>query len=112
MNVILFAPALFLVLLESTGITSTFIYIALCGWIQLIIGYPFLMHNPYGYLLRSFELVSVILYKNSIESMSLLEVPGDVEVLFAIFHSHCYLCITLLVITFLTLLMIGSSLFL
>jgi len=56
MNIMLFSPGLFLVLLIENGIAKTGALIALCGLIQVLLGLPFLLENASGYLLRSFEL--------------------------------------------------------
>jgi len=56
MNIMLFSPGLFLVLLIETGVAKSIAHIALCGLIQVLLGLPFLLENASGYLLRSFEL--------------------------------------------------------
>jgi len=55
MNVLLFAPALFIILVLSHGLSKTFGYIFLCGVVQLILGAPFLLTFPVAYLHRAFE---------------------------------------------------------
>lgn len=54
MNVLLFAPGLLALLIRRFGRKSVF-YVAVCGLIQLILGYPFLLYHPLSYLHRSFE---------------------------------------------------------
>ncbi|CAF0716464.1 unnamed protein product [Brachionus calyciflorus] len=56
MNVLLFAPGLFIILSLTHGLLNTFKYIFLCGIVQLILGAPFLLTYPIAYLHRSFEL--------------------------------------------------------
>eukprot|EP00049_Salpingoeca_infusionum_P004181 m.75463 g.75463 ORF g.75463 m.75463 type:complete len:405 (+) comp12452_c1_seq1:95-1309(+) len=63
MNVILFAPGLFIVLILNTGLPATIARIALCGAIQVGLGLPFLLENPAGYLQRSFDLGRQFMFK-------------------------------------------------
>jgi len=63
MNVLLFSPALGLVLLNKVGWRRLFLLIFLCAALQLLVGAPFLIENPRGYILRSFELSRQFLYK-------------------------------------------------
>lgn len=63
MNVLLFAPALFLVLLSTRGLVKTCLLIGLCGLIQLVLALPFLLANPVSYMTGSFNLGRVFLYK-------------------------------------------------
>lgn len=56
MNVLLFAPALLIILLYENGILNTAAYLLLCLLVQIILGLPFLLVNPKGYLVKSFEL--------------------------------------------------------
>uniref|UniRef100_A0A914VP06 dolichyl-P-Man:Man5GlcNAc2-PP-dolichol alpha-1,3-mannosyltransferase n=1 Tax=Plectus sambesii TaxID=2011161 RepID=A0A914VP06_9BILA len=63
MNVLLFAPALFFILLIAEGPTKAFFNIAICGIVQLVIGGPFLLSHPIQYISRSFNLGRVFLYE-------------------------------------------------
>ena len=63
MNVLLFAPALFFLLLQSCGIPRTAWYLLVCAAIQLALGYPFLKHNWWGYVNRAFDLSRVFAFK-------------------------------------------------
>uniref|UniRef100_A0A1I8C2H5 dolichyl-P-Man:Man5GlcNAc2-PP-dolichol alpha-1,3-mannosyltransferase n=1 Tax=Meloidogyne hapla TaxID=6305 RepID=A0A1I8C2H5_MELHA len=63
MNILLFAPALFFILLLSNGLTDTFCLLLVCGFIQFFISFEFLFNNPLAYLSRAFELNRVFLYK-------------------------------------------------
>uniref|UniRef100_K3WI15 dolichyl-P-Man:Man5GlcNAc2-PP-dolichol alpha-1,3-mannosyltransferase n=1 Tax=Globisporangium ultimum (strain ATCC 200006 / CBS 805.95 / DAOM BR144) TaxID=431595 RepID=K3WI15_GLOUD len=63
MNVLLFAPALFFLLLQSCGVLRTLWYLVICASIQIILALPFLRHNWFNYLLKAFELSRVFTYK-------------------------------------------------
>ncbi|CAH0487890.1 unnamed protein product [Peronospora farinosa] len=63
MNVLLFAPALFFLLLQSCGILRTAWYLFICAAIQIVLGYPFLKHNWSSYLNKAFELNRVFEFK-------------------------------------------------
>uniref|UniRef100_A0A023GM85 dolichyl-P-Man:Man5GlcNAc2-PP-dolichol alpha-1,3-mannosyltransferase n=1 Tax=Amblyomma triste TaxID=251400 RepID=A0A023GM85_AMBTT len=63
MNILLFAPALFFVLLSTRGIFKTLLLIGLCGSIQLILALPFLLANPVSYVMGAFNLGRVFLYE-------------------------------------------------
>lgn len=63
MNIMLFSPGLFFILLTETGIVKTILYIGVCGIIQLVIGLPFLNENPIGYIKMSFDLSRQFFYK-------------------------------------------------
>jgi alpha-1,3-mannosyltransferase len=54
MNVFLFAPGLFLLLLKAHGALGAARHIALCALVQLALGAPFLLANPLGYVARAF----------------------------------------------------------
>lgn len=62
MNVILFAPGLFVVLVLSHGFLNSFQYIFLCALVQLILGSPFLFTFPIAYIHRSFDLGRQFIY--------------------------------------------------
>ena len=68
MNIILFAPALFLLLLKATGIVGTISNILLCAVIQVLLGLPFMMEDFWGYINGSFELGRVQVHGRSIGS--------------------------------------------
>ncbi|XP_064459238.1 lethal(2)neighbour of tid protein-like [Ornithodoros turicata] len=63
MNILLFAPALFFVLLSTQGIKNTLIHVVTCGLIQLLLALPFLLSNPVSYVTRAFDLGRVFLYQ-------------------------------------------------
>ncbi|EGD80515.1 alpha-1,3-mannosyltransferase ALG3 isoform d [Salpingoeca rosetta] len=63
MNVLLFAPGLLLLLLLHCGFAGAFWRIALCGLIQCVaLAVPFLLENPIGYIVRSFNLGRQFMY--------------------------------------------------
>jgi hypothetical protein len=61
MNVLLMAPGLLAVLLHFHGRAKAVGYIAYMGAIQLLIGAPFLAHEPLSYISRSFQLNRVFM---------------------------------------------------
>lgn len=63
MNIMLFSPGLFYILLVETGFLNTAICISLCAAIQLVLGLPFLLENPYGYIKMSFDLGRQFFFK-------------------------------------------------
>ncbi|GMS84635.1 hypothetical protein PENTCL1PPCAC_6810 [Pristionchus entomophagus] len=63
MNVLLFAPALFFLLLTNTGYAGAIWYIGVCGLVQLFFGISFLARDHWAYLTRSFDLSRVFLFK-------------------------------------------------
>uniref|UniRef100_A0A914DYT6 dolichyl-P-Man:Man5GlcNAc2-PP-dolichol alpha-1,3-mannosyltransferase n=1 Tax=Acrobeloides nanus TaxID=290746 RepID=A0A914DYT6_9BILA len=63
MNILLFAPALFFILLIQTGLKKTIFYLSICGFTQILIAIQFLLYDPVSYLMRSFELGRVFLFK-------------------------------------------------
>uniref|UniRef100_A0A915PWB5 dolichyl-P-Man:Man5GlcNAc2-PP-dolichol alpha-1,3-mannosyltransferase n=1 Tax=Setaria digitata TaxID=48799 RepID=A0A915PWB5_9BILA len=63
MNTLLFSPALLFILLLNTGYWKTFKTIVLCGIVQVVLALPFLFHDPFSYLRRSFDLGRVFLFK-------------------------------------------------
>ncbi|XP_034040012.1 dol-P-Man:Man(5)GlcNAc(2)-PP-Dol alpha-1,3-mannosyltransferase [Thalassophryne amazonica] len=63
MNVLLFAPGLLFLLLSEFGLVKTIPKLALCATIQLLLGLPFLIKNPVGYVSRAFDLGRQFLFK-------------------------------------------------
>lgn len=64
MNILLFAPGLLLLLLQAgSGLWFTFVNLALCGGLQLVLGAPFLFAHPVSYLRKAFEFDRVFMYK-------------------------------------------------
>ncbi|KAL3861586.1 hypothetical protein ACJMK2_007612 [Sinanodonta woodiana] len=55
MNLLLFSPAVFVLNLVSQGVLQTFKNILLCAIVQVILGLPFLLENPVGYIVQSFN---------------------------------------------------------
>lgn len=63
MNILLFSPALLMLLLLRFGISATVLRLMLCALVQVVLGLPFLYANPSGYLNRSFELGRQFLFR-------------------------------------------------
>ncbi|XP_061152018.1 dol-P-Man:Man(5)GlcNAc(2)-PP-Dol alpha-1,3-mannosyltransferase [Syngnathus typhle] len=63
MNVLLFAPGLLFLLLSEFGLIKTIPKLGLCAAIQLLLGLPFLLENPVGYLTRAFDLGRQFMFK-------------------------------------------------
>ncbi|NXJ03487.1 ALG3 mannosyltransferase, partial [Odontophorus gujanensis] len=56
MNILLFAPGLLFLLLQRFGLLGCIPKLCICAVLQVILGLPFLLENPVGYLTRSFDL--------------------------------------------------------
>lgn len=64
MNIILFAPGLAVILCQGVGFWNALKYIiGICAPIQIIPAIPFLIDNPKGYIIRSFDLGRVFLHE-------------------------------------------------
>ena len=63
MSVLLYLPAILVILFKRRGLIRTIFATCLIAVSQLAIGYPFLQHNTSSYLKYSFELTRVFLYK-------------------------------------------------
>ncbi len=63
MNILLFAPALFLAYLANLGFAATVFQLSVCASLQLALGLPFLLENPYAYLKGSFDVGRVFLFE-------------------------------------------------
>ena len=63
MNILLFAPAVLLLLLQETGLHSTFVCLSICAGWQLALGAPFLYWNWWSYLRKAFEFSRVFFFK-------------------------------------------------
>jgi alpha-1,3-mannosyltransferase len=64
MNILLFAPGLLLLLLQSQkSVRGTFVCLAICATSQILIGLPFLCTFPISYLKKAFELDRVFIYR-------------------------------------------------
>ncbi|KAK6176852.1 hypothetical protein SNE40_015073 [Patella caerulea] len=55
MNLLLFSPAVFILLMVSQGTLGTIKHLIVCALPQVALAIPFLKANPIGYLLRSFD---------------------------------------------------------
>eukprot|EP00106_Octopus_bimaculoides_P010018 XP_014777460.1 PREDICTED: dol-P-Man:Man(5)GlcNAc(2)-PP-Dol alpha-1,3-mannosyltransferase-like [Octopus bimaculoides] len=63
MNILLFSPALLLLLLVRHGILKTIYHLIICALPQIILALPFLIKNPVGYIVRSFDLGRQFLFQ-------------------------------------------------
>ncbi|KAJ8011584.1 hypothetical protein DPEC_G00059770 [Dallia pectoralis] len=63
MNVLLFAPGLLFLLLSEFGLIKAIPKLFLCAAIQFLLGLPFLMENPIGYMTRAFDLGRQFMFK-------------------------------------------------
>lgn len=63
MNILLYSPALLLAYLNILGLKKTIFQLFLCASIQVIIGLPFILYNPYSYIKGSFDFGRVFLYQ-------------------------------------------------
>ena len=64
MNILLFAPGLFLLFLQAkNSFWFPIINLAICGTGQLVLGFPFLIRHPISYLRKAFEFDRVFAYK-------------------------------------------------
>lgn len=63
MNIMLFSPGLLFILLVEEGFIKTVGYISVCGILQLVLGLPFLLENPVGYIKMSFDLGRQFFFK-------------------------------------------------
>lgn len=103
MNVLLFAPGLLFLLIETSPI-MTIPRLAICGITQLIIGAPFLARYPISYLRKAFELDRQFFFKWTVNLKFLsedtfLSKPWAIFLLFLhlgllfIYHCRLYKCI-------------------
>jgi len=63
MNILLFAPGLFTLLMQAMGPAQTLLHIGYCAALQLLVAVPFLFENFWGYVGRAFEFSRVFMYK-------------------------------------------------
>ncbi|XP_015355408.1 dol-P-Man:Man(5)GlcNAc(2)-PP-Dol alpha-1,3-mannosyltransferase isoform X2 [Marmota marmota marmota] len=63
MNVLLFAPGLLFLLLMQFGFRGALPKLGICAVLQVVLGLPFLLENPIGYLSRSFDLGRQFLFR-------------------------------------------------
>nr|XP_028699730.1 dol-P-Man:Man(5)GlcNAc(2)-PP-Dol alpha-1,3-mannosyltransferase isoform X1 [Macaca mulatta] len=63
MNVLLFAPGLLFLLLTQFGFRGALPKLGICAGLQVVLGLPFLLENPIGYLSRSFDLGRQFLFR-------------------------------------------------
>ncbi|XP_011310644.1 lethal(2)neighbour of Tid protein [Fopius arisanus] len=63
MNILLFSPALLIFYVCNLGFVRTIFHLAICATIQIILGLPFLINNPYTYICGAFNFGRVFEYK-------------------------------------------------
>merc|ERR1712142_832596 len=63
MNILLFAPALFLAYLATQGMWGTVKQLTICASVQVVLALPFLLSHPLNYLIGAFNLGRVFMYK-------------------------------------------------
>ena len=63
MNILLFAPALFLMYLATQGLFGTVKQLAICASVQVALAMPFLLSNPVNYIKGAFDLGRVFMFK-------------------------------------------------
>ena len=63
MNILLFAPAIFLAYISTGGLIKAVKQVLVCGLVQLAIGFPFLTTYPLEYLKGSFDIGRVFLFE-------------------------------------------------
>uniref|UniRef100_A0A8C4QSX8 Dol-P-Man:Man(5)GlcNAc(2)-PP-Dol alpha-1,3-mannosyltransferase n=1 Tax=Eptatretus burgeri TaxID=7764 RepID=A0A8C4QSX8_EPTBU len=63
MNILLFAPGVLFLLLSEFGLRRSIPHFALCAAIQVLLGLPFLLACPSGYIFRAFDLGRRFLYE-------------------------------------------------
>lgn len=63
MNILLFAPGLLFLLLTQFGFRGALPKLGICAVLQVVLGLPFLLKNPIGYLSRSFDLGRQFLFR-------------------------------------------------
>jgi alpha-1,3-mannosyltransferase len=63
MNMLLYAPGIFLLYLLDIGVVGALQCISLCAIVQLVLGWPFLSTYPMSYLTKAFELSRIFMFK-------------------------------------------------
>ncbi|EJD53285.1 glycosyltransferase family 58 protein [Auricularia subglabra TFB-10046 SS5] len=63
MSIMLYLPALLLILFKRHGVARGALHVATIGLVQVLLGLPFLLHAPRAYLAGAFDLSRVFLYK-------------------------------------------------
>jgi len=63
MNILLFAPALLIAYIYALGTFKTLLHLSLCAFVQLILGLPFLLNNPFAYVKSAFNLGKIFEFK-------------------------------------------------
>ncbi|KAF0685984.1 Aste57867_22187 [Aphanomyces stellatus] len=102
MNCLLFAPALFFLLLQSSGVVRTIGYLSICASLQVALALPFLKTFWWSYLTKAFELSRVFTYKWTVnwkcipedlfvsKPWALFLLAGHILVLIAFLHKYFF----------------------
>jgi alpha-1,3-mannosyltransferase len=82
MNVLLFAPGLLLLLLQSqSNLLGTIQCLSICAIVQVMIGWPFLVTYPIAYIRKSFELDRVFMHQWTVNWKVRLDICSLIVVL-------------------------------
>ncbi|ETV85214.1 hypothetical protein H257_03031 [Aphanomyces astaci] len=102
MNVLLFAPALFFLLLQSSGVLRTIGYLSICASLQVALALPFLKTFWWSYLTKAFEFSRVFTYTWTVnwkcipehiflsKPWALFLLSGHIVVLIAFLHKYFF----------------------
>ncbi|XP_058796727.1 lethal(2)neighbour of Tid protein [Phymastichus coffea] len=63
MNILLFAPALLIAYIYNLGINKTTVQLSICAFVQLLLGFPFIINNPINYVKIAFNLGRIFEFK-------------------------------------------------
>ena len=63
MNVLLFAPGLLVVMVRAIGWRGASVGLLVCALVQLVLGAPFLFHQPVAYMAGAFNLGRQFLFE-------------------------------------------------
>ncbi|KAJ6641795.1 Lethal(2)neighbour of Tid protein [Pseudolycoriella hygida] len=63
MNILLFAPAILLMYITNLGYAKTLLQLIICGFVQLVLGAPFLASHPVNYIKGSFDIGRIFEHK-------------------------------------------------
>ncbi|KAM0887551.1 hypothetical protein ACQ4PT_028960 [Festuca glaucescens] len=89
MNVLLFAPSLFLLMLKAMSIKGIFVALLGAAGVQVLLGLPFLLSHPVEYISRAFNLGRVFIHFWSVNFKFVPEklfVSKELAVTLLVFH--------------------------
>lgn len=99
MNILLFAPALFIAYLVNLGLMRTILHLTVCAVLQVLLALPFLLKNPLAYLIGAFDFARVFQFQWTVNWRFL---PEE-------FFLDKYFHLTLLIMHILTLILFAPS---